>query len=173
MPGCFFFKQKTAYEVRISDWSSDVCSSDLIALRSRQRGAGAFHRTFVLKPLCLAALQQLQRAGADLHGVCCSIMLCMEAGKIGISSGNAGREGEPRGCRFSPCRLSLGPGCGKRCAVFAPEVQIPVEAKCALTVVGPSPRREVSRDKVIVDFIGGAALGARSKRGQKDRKSVV
>src|SRR3546814_12277367 len=29
--GCFFFsfKQKTAYEIRISDWSSDVCSSDL------------------------------------------------------------------------------------------------------------------------------------------------
>src|SRR3546814_8651274 len=27
----FFFKQKTAYEVRISDWSSDVCSSDLVA----------------------------------------------------------------------------------------------------------------------------------------------
>src|SRR3546814_5011031 len=26
---CFFFKQKTAYEMRISDWSSDVCSSDL------------------------------------------------------------------------------------------------------------------------------------------------
>src|SRR3546814_8425756 len=26
---CFFCKQKTAYEVRISDWSSDVCSSDL------------------------------------------------------------------------------------------------------------------------------------------------
>src|SRR3546814_2578022 len=26
---CIFFKQKTAYEVRISDWSSDVCSSDL------------------------------------------------------------------------------------------------------------------------------------------------
>src|SRR3546814_8524288 len=31
--GCFFFffKQKTAYEMRISDWSSDVCSSDLVA----------------------------------------------------------------------------------------------------------------------------------------------
>src|SRR3546814_9573587 len=27
----FFFKQKTAYELRISDWSSDVCSSDLPA----------------------------------------------------------------------------------------------------------------------------------------------
>src|SRR3546814_3177191 len=30
----FFFKQKTAYEMRISDWSSDVCSSDL----SREAG---------------------------------------------------------------------------------------------------------------------------------------
>src|SRR3546814_2294296 len=33
----FFFKQKTAYEMRISDWSSDVCSSDLAA---RQAGSG-------------------------------------------------------------------------------------------------------------------------------------
>src|SRR3546814_2775759 len=31
----FFFKQKTAYEMRISDWSSDVCSSDLNLLRGR------------------------------------------------------------------------------------------------------------------------------------------
>src|SRR3546814_3549024 len=29
----FFFKQKTAYEMRISDWSSDVCSSDLASAR--------------------------------------------------------------------------------------------------------------------------------------------
>src|SRR3546814_12233090 len=29
---CCFFKQKTAYEMRISDWSSDVCSSDLAEL---------------------------------------------------------------------------------------------------------------------------------------------
>src|SRR3546814_652679 len=38
----FFFKQKTAYEMRISDWSSDVCSSDLAAGRkedSRPREA--------------------------------------------------------------------------------------------------------------------------------------
>src|SRR3546814_8558147 len=32
----FFFKQKTAYEMRISDWSSDVCSSDLPALLALQ-----------------------------------------------------------------------------------------------------------------------------------------
>src|SRR3546814_4137286 len=31
----FFFKQKTAYEMRISDWSSDVCSSDLVRAVSR------------------------------------------------------------------------------------------------------------------------------------------
>src|SRR3546814_6837053 len=30
----FFFKQKTAYEMRISDWSSDVCSSDLRGVRA-------------------------------------------------------------------------------------------------------------------------------------------
>src|SRR3546814_5983886 len=30
---CFFFKQKTAYEMRISDWSSDVCSSDLPVMK--------------------------------------------------------------------------------------------------------------------------------------------
>src|SRR3546814_9726757 len=33
----FFFKQKTAYELRISDWSSDVCSSDLVA-EAREHG---------------------------------------------------------------------------------------------------------------------------------------
>src|SRR3546814_14183981 len=33
----FFFKQKTAYEMRISDWSSDVCSSDLRQPRRKAR----------------------------------------------------------------------------------------------------------------------------------------
>src|SRR3546814_5807259 len=37
----FFFKQKTAYEMRISDWSSDVCSSDL----------ENFERTFSANPM--------------------------------------------------------------------------------------------------------------------------
>src|SRR3546814_33783 len=35
----FFFKQKTAYEMRISDWSSDVCSSDLEAAAERSSGS--------------------------------------------------------------------------------------------------------------------------------------
>src|SRR3546814_5597429 len=53
----FFFKQKTAYEMRISDWSSDVCSSDLTedaqplvpALPDEERGAFAARRHDLLK----------------------------------------------------------------------------------------------------------------------------
>src|SRR3546814_3790631 len=37
----FFFKQKTAYEMRISDWSSDVCSSDLVSGRDPDNRATA------------------------------------------------------------------------------------------------------------------------------------
>src|SRR3546814_103173 len=37
----FFFKQKTAYELRISDWSSDVCSSDLLLELGRAGDVGA------------------------------------------------------------------------------------------------------------------------------------
>src|SRR3546814_6984681 len=43
----FFFKQKTAYELRISDWSSDVCSSDLQhrhLVADRGDGLEEFHR---------------------------------------------------------------------------------------------------------------------------------
>src|SRR3546814_3346262 len=38
----FFFKQKTAYEMRISDWSSDVCSSDLRQAHGRWRWRRGF-----------------------------------------------------------------------------------------------------------------------------------
>src|SRR3546814_6177414 len=61
----FFFKQKTAYEMRISDWSSDVCSSDLenegiaaaglyvgnLRVAHRQLRYGGQDTQFVLKPL--------------------------------------------------------------------------------------------------------------------------
>src|SRR3546814_8373317 len=45
----FFFKQKTAYEMRISDWSSDVCSSDLSVI------AGSLRR-YPPRPLLIAAI---------------------------------------------------------------------------------------------------------------------
>src|SRR3546814_1232869 len=40
----FFFKQKTAYDMRISDWSSDVCSSDLFAPDRHRRRRGVDDR---------------------------------------------------------------------------------------------------------------------------------
>src|SRR3546814_9041062 len=46
----FFFKQKTAYEMRISDWSSDVCSSDLPAWRLRVAAGGARVHRAALSP---------------------------------------------------------------------------------------------------------------------------
>src|SRR3546814_1550063 len=52
----FFFKQKTAYEMRISDWSSDVCSSDLLAgalLGHRDRLEPGVGPPRVLQPLGL------------------------------------------------------------------------------------------------------------------------
>src|SRR3546814_6610219 len=38
----FFFKQKTAYEMRISDWSSDVCSSDLLSFSNAEQVAAQY-----------------------------------------------------------------------------------------------------------------------------------
>src|SRR3546814_8326554 len=42
MCSVFFFKQKTAYEMRISDWSSDVCSSDLLRTALQRDCEGRF-----------------------------------------------------------------------------------------------------------------------------------
>src|SRR3546814_8255511 len=44
----FFFKQKTAYEMRISDWSSDVCSSDLQQRKKPWRIAAVFGPVLLL-----------------------------------------------------------------------------------------------------------------------------
>src|SRR3546814_13819592 len=63
----FFFKQKTAYEMRISDWSSDVCSSDLqhqrIVERLEPDAAGAADR-LVDRP------RRLQHQRQALDGGC-------------------------------------------------------------------------------------------------------
>src|SRR3546814_19266088 len=64
--GCFFFfKQKTAYEMRISDWSSDVCSSDLpFADRRRELVLQGLQRQAVeLRAAERLRAQQVLRAG--------------------------------------------------------------------------------------------------------------
>src|SRR3546814_12029080 len=72
---CFcFFKQKTAYEMRISDWSSDVCSSDLIVgLRGTANlssGGTAIDRTDEIHPEnALVAEQAAMTIGLDVAGI--------------------------------------------------------------------------------------------------------
>src|SRR3546814_2625330 len=56
----FFFKQKTAYEMRISDWSSDVCSSDLSTPPPTQppwmaASTGTRQRSITAKVSCISA----------------------------------------------------------------------------------------------------------------------
>src|SRR3546814_9108255 len=60
----FFFKQKTAYEMRISDWSSDVCSSDLAWPEACPMAVG------ICPASHLAAREQqgLQASPPDQHG---------------------------------------------------------------------------------------------------------
>src|SRR3546814_9295265 len=67
----FFFKQKTAYEMRISDWSSDVCSSDLVARNARRHADNPEFRADMIATLeesvgkmndMLARLSQHNRA---------------------------------------------------------------------------------------------------------------
>src|SRR3546814_11684346 len=59
----FFFKQKTAYEMRISDWSSDVCSSDLADLFERHRQALGH---FLRGRLAAAFVEELAAAAHQL-----------------------------------------------------------------------------------------------------------
>src|SRR3546814_441450 len=62
-----FFKQKTAYEMRISDWSSDVCSSDLIAVEPVPGGPHQLYRP--LDPLVADREQaaQIDKCGDTLR----------------------------------------------------------------------------------------------------------
>src|SRR3546814_20480533 len=66
----FFFRQKTAYEVRISDWSSDVCSSDLQARRVLDRLLDRLqerHRLAAVdQPMVIAEREIHHRADHDL-----------------------------------------------------------------------------------------------------------
>src|SRR3546814_11697503 len=66
----FFFRQKTAYEMRISDWSSDVCSSDL------HRGKRS--------PRCIAWLARSGCTGARLGGAADAVSGVVQAGKTSV-----------------------------------------------------------------------------------------
>src|SRR3546814_3445318 len=78
----FFVKQKTAYEMRISDWSSDVCSSDLLFDRRGQRRHGGGYGRLLRPARNIPEIFLHQRArglGIDVarqhqHGVVGAVM---------------------------------------------------------------------------------------------------
>src|SRR3546814_7604925 len=84
----FFFTQKTAYEMRISDWSSDVCSSDLVAYRDHADGR---HRA-----ADRAALRDARSRG------------CHAALSVAVAADLARQSGRRR----RPCRIRAGRGGG-------------------------------------------------------------
>src|SRR3546814_5795880 len=53
----FFFKQKTAYELRMSDWSSDVCSSDLVPSSRHSAYNRRLVHGFTLEPIMLNTIK--------------------------------------------------------------------------------------------------------------------
>src|SRR3546814_7001563 len=66
--GFFFFKQKTAYEMRISDWSSDVCSSDRTVAKPSRASAAVVEHGMAPAVVVTIVAQRLRRrmnAGID------------------------------------------------------------------------------------------------------------
>src|SRR3546814_8026739 len=82
----FFFKQKTAYEMRISDWSSDVCSSDL--LRCGLLGRSLLRRSLLRRSLLGCGLLGWGLLGRRLLGRCHPFLLWLVwygiVGRLGL-----------------------------------------------------------------------------------------
>src|SRR3546814_10722261 len=83
--GFFFFKQKTAYEMRISDWSSDVCSSDLspggggsrAPKRQRRRASGVGWTSWTrCHPTPAALLATLAKRPTQIGRASCRERVC-------------------------------------------------------------------------------------------------
>src|SRR3546814_8299049 len=88
---CCYFKQRTAYKMRISDWSSDVCSSDLVDLGSVEQAVAqgvdprlvgramaqvvdeAAYGGIEARPRCVVAMRpQERRVGKECASTCTS-----------------------------------------------------------------------------------------------------
>src|SRR3546814_6633028 len=95
----FFFKQKTAYEMRISDWSSDVCSSDLRA----DLGPPAAHLTVAQLVQLGAALPVANDLTVDPHPAGVDGLQVVDAPQKSALPG-AGREIGRASCRERVCQ---------------------------------------------------------------------
>src|SRR3546814_3257714 len=82
----FFFKQKTAYEMRISDWSSDVCSSDL---QRRGRHVAAETDAIAVGIGAAEIAEPVDRAAVDDAGGQPAAFLAVERGALDIDAAGA------------------------------------------------------------------------------------
>src|SRR3546814_13509033 len=119
---CFFFKQKTAYEMRISDWSSDVCSSDL----PRRFCPSA-------PPPRLDRLADRHRAGCGRHRTRRSIRLPSAAAQDGLAIGSNSYCRRPRSVLKSAAGNEI---------YFLPLGMIAHLLDAALRKIGRAPSRE-------------------------------
>src|SRR3546814_9180966 len=93
----FFFKQKTAYEMRISDWSSDVCSSDLFEAHAFKVGE-AYARQLVPWMIRVQLALETPDHVVGIH----------VAGRLEIIGGEIGRASCRERC-VSTCRSRWSP----------------------------------------------------------------
>src|SRR3546814_14103430 len=107
----FFFKQKTAYEMRISDWSSDVCSSDLqrrseveVGVQFEDIGLGAI--AGIAERGDFAQVARLRHAAIGIFGIEQADIIA-----VGIAAERIDRKSVVQGKRLS-VRVDIG---GRRC----------------------------------------------------------
>src|SRR3546814_9490102 len=84
----FLFKQKTAYEMRISDWSSDVCSSDLTQQATQQQATQQQARP-AQQQLTPQQQAQLAKQNSDMSKAALQVMQMVDANQIGQIWDNA------------------------------------------------------------------------------------
>src|SRR3546814_433267 len=118
----FFFKQKTAYEMRISDWSSDVCSSDLERMRLGQarlfveEGAsadlGRFQRTLKENDAAQPIARGVDQQGGVMLRLCGpkAIEIMLQMAELGIEIIAFAAERHHHALCFTTCqKLAIGP----------------------------------------------------------------
>src|SRR3546814_783561 len=147
----FFFKQKTAYEMRISDWSSDVCSSDL------ERGHAINPRTSVSLPVTAAAaaiagLTRWVRAPGPWRPTKLRLLVEAQRSPAGTLSGFIARQAEQPGSRHSSpalVKMRSSPS-ASACALTSPEpgttiAHLTLSALCRPLITAAAARRSSMR----------------------------
>src|SRR3546814_16325324 len=124
----YFCKQKTAYEMRISDWSSDVCSSDLVRAEEDGHDVLAGEDGLVTDAAAdIALLDGCRERRADVGGVDAAV----------LEGGGYVRVGQRRLIQVGDWQAAL------------PQDQVAVEGRCAAVVSGVGAERALAVGAVI------------------------